>query len=563
MGHDPIALRILWDKLISITQETSAALVRTAFSSVVREGNDYAVVLMDARGNSVAQPWHCPPSFLGTLPITARHLLRRFPPETLRPGDSLVTNDPWLGTGHLPDLTIVTPIFGPRGELVALAGVIAHMADIGGIIDYGGTREVYEEGIRIPMVRLAREGSLDETVLEFIRNNVRVPEDVVGDINAMLAANWVASERVRQLMIEERIEDFTALADEILSRTEGAMREAIRAAPAGVYASEVSLDGLEGSITLRVRVEIAGDTIHVDFAGSSPQNHSSLNSVISYTYAYTAYPLKCLLNPSIPNNEGCYRPITVAAPEGCVLNAKPPAAVMNRNQVGHFIPAAIFSALAEVFPDRVMAHSGSTPVTLEAFAGTGRDGSPYVLLVGFNGGSGAAPGRDGRTSCFPSNMSNTPAEVIELTTPLLVEEKVLIPDSGGPGKFRGGPGQRITIRNLANTPVLHNLVVNRLNHPAQGLLGGRPGRPNRLFLNGRPLRQTRSRLALRPGDAITVEYPGGGGLYPPADRDRDRVERDVRDGLVTPRAAALEYQWERPLKAMPARLPRAQQGGQR
>ena len=546
MGFDPIALRILWDKLISITQETSAALVRTAFSSVVREGNDYAVVLMDARGNSLAQPWHCPPSFLGTLPITARHLLGRFPPETLRPGDSLVTNDPWLGTGHLPDLTIVTPVFAPRGELVALAGVIAHMADIGGIIDYGGTQEVYEEGLRIPMARLVREGTLDGVVVDFIRNNVRVPEDVIGDVHAMLAANWVASERVRQLITEERIGDFDALAHEILSRTEEAMRGAIRAAPDGVYASEVCLDGLEGPITLRARVEIAGDRVHVDFAGSSPQNHSSLNSVLSYTYAYTAYPLKCLLNPGIPNNEGCYRPIAVAAPEGCVLNARPPAAVMNRNQVGHFIPAAIFSALAEVLPDRVMAHSGSTPVTLEAFAGTGRDQAPYVLLVGFNGGSGAAPGRDGRTCCFPSNMSNTPAEVIELTTPLLVEEKALIPDSGGPGKFRGGPGQRVTIRNLAETPVLHNLVVNRLNHPAHGLLGGGPGRPNRLFLNGRPLRQSRSRLVLRPGDAITVEYPGGGGLYSPAEREQARVERDVREGLVTQRAAAREYGWKRP-----------------
>lgn len=436
MTLDPIALKVLWDRLIAITEEAAVTLVRTSFSTIVRENNDYACVLLEARGRSLAQSVYSIPAFIGTMPITAQHFLERFPVGTLRPGDVLATNDPWMGTGHLPDLTMATPIFNRRGRLVAFAGVIAHLPDIGGTINIGGTREVYEEGLRLPPVRLFREGKPNAELFDTIAANVCVPNHVRGDIMAMVAANAQAAARVLDLLNDVGLESLDGVSKEIRARSEEAMRAAIRTAPRGVYRGEIDFDGFDAPIHLALAVQIADDRVHVDFTGSSKQNAFALNSAMNYTYAFTGYPLKCLLHPWLPNNQGCFRPFTVAAPAGSIVNVQPPCAVFKRNIVGHMISGALFAALAETFPDRVMADSGSSPMNIHNWSGADRSGRRFVQLVAMNGGSGGSPAGDGEVCSFPSNVSNTPVEVIEVAAPLIVECKELIPDSGGTGRAR-------------------------------------------------------------------------------------------------------------------------------
>lgn len=537
---DPITLKILWERLISISAEMAATLVRTSFSTIVREANDYACVLLDAQGNSLVQAEHSIPSFIGTMPITAKHFLKKYPPETLEPGDSLITNDPWLATGHLPDMSIATPIFY-RGELVALAGTVAHVPDIGGVFGRGLTREVYEEGLRIPITKLFHRGEPNETLFEVIRENVRVPEQTIGDILGIVAANKRGAERLVAFMEEEHLDNLTPLVQEIHLRSEEAMRSAIKAMPDGEYFGEITVDGYDSPIHVQARVTIQGDNIEIDYTGSSPQVPWAINSVMNYTFAYTAYIIKCVTVPTLPNNEGCFRPIRVIAPPGSIMNATPPAPTISRQVLGHIAHGALFSALAQAIPDRVMAHSGSAPLTTHSFVGIGRNGRPFVQIVTANGGTGACPQKDGESASFPSNLSNTPVEMMEADAPLLVGEKSLIPESAGAGRFRGGWGQRMSFQNLAEEPITHGLLLNRLNYPAQGLLGGKPGAPNRIWLNEAPHPQPRGRWVMQPGDRVTLEYPGGGGLHDPFTRDPQLVLRDVQNGLLSVEKAAEEY----------------------
>lgn len=538
---DAVTLKILWDRLVSTTFEVGRTLERAAFSIVVREGKDYAVVITDVQGNCVAQPSDCTPVFLGTLPVTLRHLLAQYPVGALAPGDSLITNDPWLGTGHLSDISIASPIFDAAGRAIAFVATTAHMTDIGGRIDFGATREIYEEGLRIPAMKLEMSGKVNADLINLIHANVRVPDGVVGDIMAMLAANRVAAERVADLVEQAGIGDLTALSHEIVSRSEGAMRAAISEVPAGEYRASISGDGFVGPFTVNVLVVVDGDEIRVDFAGSSAQTESSLNAVIAYTKAFSMYTLKCLLSPRLPNNEGTFRPFTIAAPPGSVLNALEPVAVNNRNLVGHFIAPAIMRALAAVIPDRVIADSGSTPAQFETFTGLRADGRPFVQFFGHNGGMGASCHHDGELACFPSNMGTTPVEIVETQAPLLVREKMLLTNSAGAGRYRGGFGQRVTTRNLASTGILHNAMPCRLNYPARGILGGLDAGVYRILINGVPRSRPQGTWILQPGDEVTVEYPGGAGYGNPIDRRAEAIVEDMKDGLLTEAIAREAY----------------------
>lgn len=538
---DPVTLRIIWDRLISTTFEVGRTLEKAAFSIVVREGKDYAVIITDSQGNCIAQPWDCTPVFLGTLPLTIRHFLSRYPAESLRPGDSLITNDPWMGTGHLSDISIATPIFDRNGKLFSFVACTAHMTDIGGRMDFGATREIYEEGLLIPISKLENQGAINTDLLAIVERNVRVPKGVIGDIMAMLAANRVAAARLVALVEANEIHDFDALGGEIIGRTEAAMREAISGIPDGVYRSSVSGDGFVGPFTIEVELRVGNGEVIVDFDGTSPETASSLNSVLAYTTAFTAFPLKSLLHPRLPNNEGTFRPIHVSAPEGSILNARHPVAVNNRNLVGHFITPAILRALATAVPDRVIAESGSTPAQFETFTGVDAYGERFVQFFAHNGGMGASPKHDGELACFPSNMGTTPIEIVETQAPLLVVEKRLLRDSAGPGRFRGGLGQRVTTRNIGQGSVTHDIIPCRLQFPARGVLGGGDAGVYRLHLNGEPHPRPQGRWTLRHGDQVTVDYPGGGGYGPPLERDRCQLLDDVLDGAVSRVAARNDY----------------------
>lgn len=529
---DPFLLEILWNRLVAIVDEAAATLIRTSFSTVVRESYDFSCVLTDARGNSLAQASLSIPSFIGTLPKTVKHMLRRFPAETLEPGDVLITNDAWLGTGHLPDINVAKPIFR-EGELIAFAASVAHSPDIGGKMRAPDAREVFEEGLQIPPMKLYQAGRPNEALMELIRYNVRVPDQVIGDLDAQLSALAVGERRLLQLMDEHGLKDVDDLAATIQGLSEQTMRHAIAALPDGVYENELQTDGLAVPITVKMKLTVAGDAIAIDFAGTSDQVDRAINVVPAYRDAYTVYPLKCVLAPAIPNNEGIWRPITIDAPEGSVLNPRRPAACGSRVLVGHYLTTVVLGALARAIPDRVVAATGS-PVWCMNLTGLSRRGQRFASMFFVNGGMGAAERRDG-PSClsFPSNVNNTPVEIMENVAPVRVLEKRLVPGSGGPGKSRGGLGQTLKFQNLSSRSLTASFLAERTRFPATGLFGGGDGAPGAVRINGE-LVDPKATHIVDPGGVIEMTTPGGGGFGAARERDAHRAQADATAGYVTP-----------------------------
>lgn len=540
---DPVSLEILWSRLIAVTDEAATTLVRTSFSPIIRESNDYSCVLFDAAGNAIAENTIGIPSFNMILSRTLNHFLKLRPAESWCPGDVGITNDPWLATGHLPDVTILAPIFvGDR--LVAWSGSIAHMADIGGIGWSADARQVFEEGMRIPPLLLFRAGKPNEDLLQMIRSNVRLPEQVVGDMMAQVAAGQIGEARLLELMSEVGIEDLSGISSEIQTRAERSMRTAVAAVLDGTYRSALDLDGTrEEPIHIEVTITVAGDEMTVDYKGTSPQVSLGLNSVLNYTEAYTCYPLKCLLDPTTPRNEGSYKPIRVVAPEGCILNPRFPAAVNARQLVTHALSGMLFDALSGAIPQRIIGESGSAPTMRVVISGMAEGDRPFSSIIFANGGMGAGPSADGlATTCFPSTVTSGAMEAIEATAPLRIWRKEFTVDSGGPGRFRGGLGQEVEVEVLSATSAALSLFVERTQHPARGVLGGKEGAVARVQINGKrdgfPLKG-RSRLSA--GDRIQAWYPGGGGYGDPRERDGTAVRADVEAGIVSTQVAHEVY----------------------
>lgn len=514
---DPISIEILWTRLVSVVDEAALTLHRTSFSTVVRESHDYTCMLLDASGRAVGQATRSIPSFIGTLPNSVKAFTAKYPAETLVQGDVIISNDPWLGTGHLPDLTAVVPIF-IKDALVGFAGSIAHMPDMGGRRRAPDNKDIYEEGLQIPILKLYDAGRPNETLIEMIRQNVRVPDEVMGDIHAMVGACEKMSIGLRDLLTEYGQSNLSPVAAEIIGRSEAAMRRAVSQIPDGEYSSITPIDSFDTDHPLEIHctMEVKGDHLTVDFAGSSAQNASPLNSVLGYTKAYSIYALKCVLLPDVPNNEGNTLPFDVTAPNGCFLNPQYPAAVEARATVGHYSTSAVFNTLALALPNKVPAESG---IPLHGFAVRGqRHGRTTAGIFFFNGGLGARPNADGiSTLSFPTNVSNTPVEILERTFPLRFHEKSLLPGSGGLGQYQGGLGQRVVMETLGDTPINLVLLSQRLNFPAVGRQGGKDGSVERLFLNGEPVQGTVP-FNVRGGNIFTLELPGGGGFGDPNQR---------------------------------------------
>lgn len=542
---DSVSLEILWSRLIAVANEAATTLVRTSFSPIVRETNDFACALFDAAGNAIAENTIGVPAFNMTLTRTLRHFLKLRPEQDWRAGDVGITNDPWLVAGHLPDVAILAPIvIGDR--LVAWSGSIAHQVDIGGIGWSADARQVYEEGLRIPPLLLFRAGKPNEDLLQVIRSNVRLPDQVIGDLLAMVNASHTAEARLRQLMSEVGIDDLSAVSHEIRMRAEKSMRAAIAAIPDGTYCSVLDLDGTpEEPIHIEVAVTVAGDELTVDYTGTSPQVNSGLNAVMNYTEAYTCLPLKCLLDPTIPRNEGSFKPIRVIAPEGCILNTRFPSAVNARVLVVQPLSGMLYDALASAIPDRITGESGSAPVLRVVISGMAKDGRPFNSLLFMNGGMGARSNDDGlSTTSFPSTVTGGSMEVLETTGQVRVWSKEFTVDSGGAGRFRGGLGQKVEIEVLPVISAALSLFVERTKFPPRGVLGGKGSFPSMVEVNGKregfPLKG-RSRLS--SGDRIQIWYPGGGGYGDPAQRDREAVRADVEAGIVSIQAAREVYKW--------------------
>lgn len=529
---DAVELELLWRRLISLVDEAAAALVRTSFSTLVRESYDFSCVVTDASGQSLVQATESIPSFIGTLPETVKHFLRFFPPEKLEPGDVLITNDLWLGTGHLPDITVAKPIFR-GGRLVAFSASTAHAPDIGGKIRSPEPREVFEEGLQIPPLKLMRRGETDETLVAMIRQNVRTPDQTLGDLWAQVVALDLMEDRLLNLMEGYGLPDLTELAAEIQGRSETAMRSAIAALPDGTYHSELQTDGLlDTPVTIRMALTVKGDEISMDFTGTDPQVDRAINCALCYTYAMCMYGVKVCTNPSLPNNEGAWRPISITAPPGCIVNPVFPASGGSRMLIGHYLPMLVFGCLGQVVPERVMAACGS-PMWGMNQSGLRENGKPYANMFFYNGGMGGNVHGDGVTTLsWPSNVSSTSIEISEHIAPLRFHHKKLRPDSGGPGRHRGGLGQEILIESRSDSPIAVSFLAERTIFPAFGIEGGQAGAPGELRINGEKTDPKRQ-YVLQRGDRVTLCTPGGGGHGDPRERDRAALASDLAAGYVT------------------------------
>ena len=527
---DAVRLEVIWSRLISIVDEAAKAIVRTSFSTLSNEANDFACVLTDARGRSVAQNTGSIPSFIATLPATVRHFIDEFGFDAMAPGDVFITNDPWMGTGHLSDVCLVKPIF-VGDSIVAFASTTAHVPDIGGRLRAIESRQVFEEGLQIPLMKLIDAGQVNETLVKMIRRNVRTPEQTVGDIWAQLSANELMSRRIEELMRDYRLTELDAFTNEILGRAERAMRDAIRAVPDGTWDFEFETDGADKPYRFAVSLTIKQDTIAVDYTGTSPTQPRAINCVLAYTYAMTAYAIKCVLAPDLPNNDGMFRPISVIAPEDTLLNPRYPAAVVARSNTGHYVPVCVFGALQQVLPERVMAAAGS-PLWVFTVTGVGENGRSFANVLFYNGGLGATADDDGE-SClsWPSNISSTPVEVAERNGPLLCHYKRLRVGSGGSGRQRGGLGQEIAFESTTDRPLMGLFMTERTRFPAPGFDGANAGAAGVVEINGSAV-NTHAQHILGRGDVVVLRSPGGGGYGDPKQRDKQLTARDQLLGYV-------------------------------
>jgi N-methylhydantoinase B/oxoprolinase/acetone carboxylase alpha subunit len=553
MQLDSVLTQILWNRVISVADEAATGLIRTSFSSVVRDFHDFSCGLFDAKGRLLAHSTKTTTAFIGVMPYVMQQFLKHFPPQSLQPGDALVTNDPWMGTGHAYDLCIASPIFY-KESIAGFAICIVHHLDVGGRMATTESKDMYEEGLRLPMLRLYRGGRFDPAVEAIIRANVREPDKMFGDIRAQIVANNVCAKGLVSMLEDYALNEqsLELLSSEISDRSERSLREKIAVLQDGTYRNEVTLPTIGGvsGIHIAVAVEVRGDEIFIDYEGSSPEVPAAVNVTFNMTRSYSMYPIKLALDPAVPNNEGGFRPVTVRAPEGSLLNCRPPAPTWGRTMVCHNLPEIVFGALANAIPDRILAGSGATPLVFTYFRARRKDGRTYVGINSSMGGLGATARADG-PSCrgFPYNVGNIPIETVENDLPIIYLKKELLPDSGGPGRNRGGLGQAFEFE-VADGPLgpAGPVVVSirgsgrkpQSPYPVFGRLGGGVGRGEELTLNGAEIPHG-PQQQLKPGDRLRMALPGGGGYGNPLERDLVRVARDVRQGYVSREAAFSDY----------------------
>jgi N-methylhydantoinase B len=539
--------QVMWNRLISVVEEQAQTLVRTAFSTSTREAGDVSAGVFDWQGRMLAQAVTGTPGHVNSMARSVVHFLDVFPTQTMRDGDVYITNDPWKGTGHLHDLTVVSPTFR-SGKLVALFACTSHLVDIGGIGLAPDGKQIYHEGLFLPIMPLAREGKMDEWLLTLIRANVREPVQVEGDIYALAACNETGSRRLRAMMDEYELDALDDLGAYIFEQSRNAMTAAIADLPKGTWRSSMRIDGYEVPIDLCASLTVGDDTIHVDFDGSSGTSDRGINCPMCYTEAYTAFGVKCVVAPRIPNNAGSLEAIKVTAPENTIVNAPHPCAVVARSNIGHMLPDVVFGCLHQALPDRVPAEGTSSLWNMKLGAGHGITGSTgdgsttFTVTTFHSGGAGARPAQDGLSATpYPSGVRNVPVEITEAITPIVIWRKDYRTDSGGAGKQRGGLGQTMVIANREAAPFGIFASFERVLFPARGRDGGGPGAKGRISLASGPVLRHKGFQVVPTEDQLIVEMPGGGGYGNPHARDPERVADDVRNGLVTPDAARADY----------------------
>ncbi len=530
-----IELQVMWNRLIAVVEEQAQVLLRTAFSPIVREAGDLSAGIFDRQGRMLAQAVTGTPGHVNSMAEAVKHFIARFPLDTMKAGDIYITNDPWMGTGHLNDFVLTTPCFH-RGRLVGLFSCTSHLMDIGGLGVGPDATDVFMEGLYIPHLKLADEGRFDETLMAMIRANTRLPIDTEGDTYSLAACNDVGCRRLVEMMEEFDLDDLDGLADHICGRSEAAVMAEIAALPQGSWSYEMVVDGYDAPVTLVATTTVSGGSIHVDYTGTGPASGRGINVPHAYTTAYTVFGLGCAVAPRIPNNAGSLRRLTVSAPPNTILNALKPAPVASRHIVGQMLPDMVFGCLRQAIPDRVPAEGTSClwNIPLRGRTNDANGNHGFSMAATSNGGTGARPTKDGLSAtAYPSGVKGTPVEIAESLTPTVFWRKELRPNSGGAGRQRGGHGQVIEIGSAGDEPFQVLAAFDRIDHPPRGRDGGLDGAPGVIRLASGTVLRGKGLQTVPAGDRLVLMTPGGGGLGDPAGRSADQVARETADGLIT------------------------------
>ncbi|MEL0091002.1 MAG: hydantoinase B/oxoprolinase family protein [Rhodospirillales bacterium] len=540
---DQIGMQIQWNRLLSVVEEQAQTLIRTAFSTSAREAGDISAGVYDPSGRMLAQAVTGTPGHVNAMAASVRHFLAKYPLKTMSEGDVFLTNDPWLGTGHLNDFTVVTPTWR-NGEIVALFACTTHVADIGGRGFGADGRQVYEEGINIPIMRLSEGGQMSRTVLDIIAANNRNPVEVEGDLYSLVACNEVGSRRLVAMMDEFGMASIEPLAEHIIRASRKGMADEIAKLPKGVYKNSMRIDGYEKPIDIVATMTITEDTIEVDFSGTSSVSGYGINVPMTYTEAYASFGVRCAVGNRVPNNAGSLDAVRITAPSGCILNAPHPAAVTARHVTGQMLPDVVLGCLHQIAPERSPAEGTSclwNPVLMGGHGVVDGDygqARSFAMNVFHTGGAGARPEKDGLdATAFPSGVRNTPVEINETIAPLVVWKKEYRPDSGGVGRYRGGVGQIMEIEHAQGAPFAISSMFDRVIHPPRGRDGGGPGAVGTIGLQSGQALKGKGRQTVPSGERLVLQMPGGGGLGEASSRDLAAISRDVANGFVSVQAA--------------------------
>ncbi|MEJ6769140.1 MAG: hydantoinase B/oxoprolinase family protein [Paracoccaceae bacterium] len=542
-----VAYQVMWNRMISVVEEQAQALVRTAFSTSVREAGDLSAGVYDTDGQMLAQAVTGTPGHVNAMADAVGHFIRRIGRENIFEGDVYVTNDPWEGTGHLHDITVVTPSFH-KGELAGFFGCTAHIVDIGGRGFGADAASVYEEGLYIPIMKLVNRGEVDQTLIRIVRGNVREPDQLVGDIYALTTCNEIGHRRLIEMMEEFGLDDLNGIGGFILENSRRATLECINVLPHGEASGEMTVDGFSAPITLKVKLNIEQDRILSDFAGTSGVDKKGINCPLVYAKAYACYALKCAIAPEIPNNAASLAPFEITAPENSIVNAVHPAPVALRHIVGHFVPDAIYAALDQLLPNTVPAEGAGCLCNFQVSLRPRTDAEPTFgarraeVLTFNSGGAGARPQFDGlNATAFPSGVMTMPIEATEHTGPVIIWRKELRPDSGGAGKFRGGLGQYMEVGAREGHEFDFQAMFDRVDHPARGRQGGENGAPTTIIQDDGAKMHGKGKQFVAHGRRVVLAFPGGAGYGPVSERDPKLVKRDLARGYISAETAERDY----------------------
>ena len=534
-----VSNQVMWNRLISVVEEQAQALVRTAFSTSVREAGDLSAGIYNVAGDMLAQAVTGTPGHVNSMADSMHHFIRHIGYDNMYEGDVYITNDPWEGTGHLHDITVFTPSFH-QGQLVGFFGCTAHVVDVGGRGFGADANSVYEEGLYIPIMKFAERGEVNQTLIRFVRGNVREPGQVVGDLHALATCNEIGHRRLIDMMGEFGLTGLEGISEFILENSRRATLECIAALPRKQASGSMTIDGYSHPVELNVALEFHEGRVTCDFAGTSGLDRKGINVPMVYTKAYACYALKCAIAPEIPNNAASLAPFEIIAPENSILNAKHPAPVALRHVIGHMIPDAVYDALDKMLPGRIPAEGAGTLCNFQVSlrprtdAEAPDDARRAEVLTFNSGGSGARPTQDGMSAtAFPSGVMTMPVEATEHTGPIVIWRKELRPDSGGAGKFRGGLGQYMEVGATDGHEFDFSAMFDRVDHPARGRQGGRDGSPTTIQRDdGKPMKG-KGKQFVPAGRRVLLAFPGGAGYGLPEERDPQKVRHDLAQGYIS------------------------------